>query len=191
MITKHQISETSNLHLHWRSWPCVACNYIRVRSRCDNSMPKLIHFSHRKPISCAFHNHLTRIVTIPRHISNRSHVHASGARISTTAAWHSYCTAATLGGRSHHFLPTIGSRTSITLRRTSSADYIRHQQQRCFTHGARAARGLGASKYRDGWDSLQGLWDEGVNDEQNGHEETSNEPQREVIQVNNGEVELE
>jgi len=38
---------------------------------------------------------------------------------------------------------------------------------------------------------LQGLWDEEAHDAQNEHEEALSEPQREVVQVNNGEIELE
>ena len=189
MITKHKMSETRHLlRLHLALTTCCAC--LEHNSRCDNSMPKLIDISCRRSVLCASKNNITRIDTVPRHIFKQISLKAQGERTSTTASCHSYCTTAAASAQPRLHYTLNRPRPSYTWTRRPSK-CLKHQRQRCFTRGARAGRGLGVDRRRDGWDSLQGVWDEQVDDEEDRYQKTIGGPRREVIQVNNGEIELE
>jgi len=153
-------------------------------------MPELIRLSHRNAILCAYHNIITRIDTIPRPISNRLRVHAQGESTSNSASWHSPYTIAAFSARLRPYCTVPETRPSYTWTRRSFG-CIKHLQQRCFTRGIRLGRGLGAGARNDDWDSLRGLWGEEVHDEQDRYQKTMGGPRREVVQVNNGEIELE
>jgi len=139
------------------------------------------------------HTTTTRVDTLPRRTSSQPQVHAPGARTSTTATWHSYCTVVTLAAQLRLQYTPTGTRSSNTWKRSPSSDYARHEQRRCFTRGASNQRGLGSRGRQDEWDSLSGIWDEEgeVDGAQDGYQAEAGEPRREVVKVNNGGVELE
>jgi len=202
MITKHKISETSCTSVtststsnRYRQCAVLPCHHTTARSRCDVSMPKLIHPSYRNHILGASNSNIiiTKIDTIPRRTSSLLHVHAPSARTGTPATWHRYYTTARPEGQSRlHYTP---SRTRLrhTWKRSPSSDYARHQQHRYFARGAYNQRGLGSRGRHDEWDSLPGIWDEEVEVDgtQDGYQAEAGEPQREVVKVNNGQIELE
>ena len=135
----------------------------------------------------------TRVNTLLRFTPSQLHVHAPDARAGTTASWHSYCATARPEGQSRLNHTSAGTRLRHTWKRSPSADCIRHHQHRCFARGAYNQRGLGSRGRHDDWDSLSGIWDEEVDVDatQDGYQAEAGEPQREVVKVNNGEVELE
>lgn len=142
-----------------------------------------IRSSHRKSILGAFNINVTRINTVLR----RVHARPQDARKGTTASWHGPHVAGTSGAqlRFHHAV-TGTAYCNLSNRRPSAC-----QQQRCFAHRARLERGLGANRRDDDCNSLQDVWKAEMFDEQDRDRETFGEPQREIVQVNNGQIELE